>query len=72
MMNKWSEWKGSQDPDLKSGTAKFNINGGSIELDLNNFKEFSSIDNLLQLAYNLGYNNAIEDAKNKLKEIKVK
>ena len=72
MMNKWSEWKGSQDPEIKSGTAKFNINGGSIELDLNNFKDFSSIDNLLQLAYNLGYNNAIEDAKNKLNEIKVK
>ena len=71
-MNKWLEWKGSQDPEIKSGTAKFNINGASIELDLNNFKDFSSIDNLLQLAYNLGYNNASEDAKNKLKEIKVK
>lgn len=72
MMNKWSEWKGSQDPEIKSGTAKFNINGASIELDLNNFKDFSSIDNLLQLAYNLGYNNAIVDAKNKLNGIKVK
>lgn len=60
------KWSGSSLPEVKSGTATFECNGELLELHLNDFKDFLSIENFLDAVIEKTHYDTKSNLKSKI------
>ena len=65
-----SEWKGSTDPEIKSGTAVFRMLGTSHVMELASFGDFHTINNLCKHYQSAGFESAQTIAIQQLKNMR--
>ena len=56
------QWEASGNPNDPGGIATFKCNGMTLSIALNDFSTGSRLSNLLEAAYQLGRNDAIDKA----------
>lgn len=61
-----SEWKGSTDPDDKSGVATFKIEGVEYALRLDSFTSFQVLGEMLDRAFDQGKSFAAQAMRSKI------